>query len=198
VSPPHPNVTSALLRVPPSHDTPNAPGAAWRRRQWGLGGESYSLLERYICNKGGTSVQELTSRQLLDREIVRYTSTGWQIVSQSESGFQVVLPHVVSAGMVALFVIAPMILGVLVSLFSVVFGTALFSLALLLAALLALDHLTKKPQLLYITADRLRALTPAAVVTHNASGVTVCSVCQKPAQADATECAHCKVAFVGA
>jgi len=48
--PPQPfNVTSALLRVHPSHGTPIAPGAAWRRRQWGLaGGASFcdDLLSR--------------------------------------------------------------------------------------------------------------------------------------------------------
>lgn len=45
---------------------------------------------------------DLTDRQLLDRALRSYTAAGWQIVSQSESGFQVMLPHTVSEGATAL------------------------------------------------------------------------------------------------
>ena len=139
-------------------------------------------------------MQELTNRQLLDRELIRYTVAGWQIVSQSESGFQVVQPHVVSANMVALFVISPNVIGVLASLFSVAFGSVLLSLAFVLAALLALDHLTARPKLLYITADQLRNPLPTTI-EHNSRGITVCSMCQRPARTDATVCGNCNARF---
>lgn len=145
-------------------------------------------------------MHERTDRELLDQELIRYTASGWQIVSQSESGFQVMLPHTVSNGAVGLLVIAPMVLGVLASLLgSIVFGSALFSLALVLAALLALHHLTKRPQLQYITAAQLRAgPSSASVVRDPATGVMVCSICRTPSRTDATECAHCKASFIKA
>jgi hypothetical protein len=90
-----------------------------------------------------------------------------------------------------------MLLGVLASLVSVAFGSALFSLALILAALIVLSHLTQRPQLLYITVDRLRSPAPASI-EHNAQGMTVCSVCVKPVRSDAAKCANCNAQFAKA
>ena len=136
-------------------------------------------------------MQELTDRQLIDRELTRYSAAGWQIVSQSESSFQVSQSHVVSSVAMVLLVLAPFGLGVFLSLFSVAIGTVLLWLALLCAILLALDHLSARPKLLFITADQLRTLT-AASIEYNASGVIVCSVCQTPTRIDATACENCK------
>jgi hypothetical protein len=136
-------------------------------------------------------MQELTDRQLIDRELTRYSAAGWQIVSQSESSFQVGQSHVVSSAAMVLLVAVPLGLGVFLSLFSVAVGTVLFWLALLCAILLTLDHLSARPKLLYITADQLRTPTPASI-EYNARGVIVCSVCQTPTRIDATACENCK------
>jgi hypothetical protein len=144
-------------------------------------------------------MQELTDRQLLDRELVHFTAQGWQIVSQSDTAFQVVLPHVVDGALTAVFVVIPLILGVLVSLFSIPFGSALFWIALIIAALLMLGHFSARPKLLYITADQLRAPASSATVIRSATnGITVCSVSQKPARTDATACKNCNAQFVKA
>lgn len=142
-------------------------------------------------------MQDLTNRQLIDRALINYTAAGWQLVSQSESGFQVMLPHVVSTPAVVILVLLPILGGVFLSLVSAVFGTVLFWIAILFAALLALNHLTVRPKLLYITADQLRSPVPATI-QHSAQGVTVCSVCHTPTRSDATACNNCKAQFVRA
>ena len=136
-------------------------------------------------------MQELTDRQLMDRKLTEYTTAGWLIVSQSESSFQIVQPHVVSSVALTLLVLAPFGLGVFLSLFSVAIGTVLFWLALFFTILLVLDHLCARPKLLYMTADQLRTLTPA-FIEYNASGLTVCSACQTPTRTDAIVCRNCK------
>ena len=136
-------------------------------------------------------MQELTDRQLMDRKLTEYTTAGWLIVSQSESSFQIVQPHVVSSVALTLLVLVPFGIGVFLSLFSVAIGTVLFWLALFFTILLVLDHLSARPKLLYMTADQLRTLTPA-FIEYNASGLTVCSACQTPTRTDAIVCRNCK------
>ena len=59
----------------------------------------------------------------------------------------------------AVLVVLPTILGVLAALVSAAWASALFSLALVCAALLALHHLTVAPQLLYVSVEQLRSST---------------------------------------
>jgi len=133
--------------------------------------------------------------QLLDQELRRLTVAGWQIVSQSERGFQVMMPHVVGSGVSTLLVIVPLGLGIFAALFSAVWGSMLFSLALVLAALLALDHIGHKPRLLYITADQLRQ-PPTLVKAPNS--VTVCPRCYRAVRPNAARCPDCHVEFAPA
>jgi len=134
----------------------------------------------------------MEDRQLLDRELRRYTAGGWQIVSQTEHGFQVMAPHTVSGVAVFFLVVMPMMLGIFAALFSVPIGSGLLSLVLVFAALLALNHLTVRPKLLYISADQLR--TPASII-RNADGVSMCSACWTPTRTEAGKCPNCSVEF---
>lgn len=98
----------------------------------------------------------MEDRQLIDTELARLTSAGWQVVSQTDHSAQVMYPHVVASALVAIFVFGPLLLGMFAALVSMSFAIALFWIAVISALLLALGHICARPKLLYITADQLR------------------------------------------
>lgn len=140
-------------------------------------------------------MQNLTDRQLIERELMRFTAAGWRIVSQTETAFQVMYPDAAESALVAIFVVAPLFLGILVSFGSVAFGAVLFWIALIAAALIALGHLCARPKLLYMTADQLRK---PAQIDHTMRGVTICSRCSQPTSTKNASCLTCGAQFVSA
>lgn len=137
----------------------------------------------------------MEDRLLLEQEMIRLSAAGWEIVSQSDTGFQVRQVHTVSGMAMVILVLLPTILGMLVALFSAVWASALFSLALVFGALLAIEHLTVAPKLLYMTANQLRAQAQnpnVARITPNGKGGYTCSACNGGVALDATTCKHCK------
>lgn len=104
----------------------------------------------------------MDDRTLIAQALIRYTEAGWEVVSLSNAGFQVKLAPVVNAGAAAMLVFTPALLGTAAALFSPLFipvawSVALFGIALVFAALIVLHHMTQRPQLIYVTVDRLRA-----------------------------------------
>jgi hypothetical protein len=136
----------------------------------------------------------MDDRTLIGRALVDYTRQGWQMVNLSNAGIQLKKEHHVGSGTVGAFVALPVMLGVFAALISVAWGTALFSLALVFGALIALNHMTVPPQLMYITMDQLRSPQPAQVVRDHV-GLTVCSVCLSPVRSDAKSCHRCNAQF---
>ncbi len=135
--------------------------------------------------------------QLIDQELRRLTAQGWQVASMSDHSAQVMQPHAVSGVGIALLVFTPVVLGMLAALVNALWGSALFSLALAFAALLALEHIGHRPSLIYITAEQLRNPTPATAV-RAPNGITVCSKCYRPIRGDASACPGCQAQFVKA
>lgn len=103
----------------------------------------------------------VTDRQLLDREIAAYTTAGWQIVSQSESGFQIAQPKKLNPIGMALFVMLPALVGCLAFFVSAIYGIGILVLAGVGLLIVLADYAVKKPELRYITVDQIRAAMSA-------------------------------------
>lgn len=103
---------------------------------------------------------ELSDRQILDQELIRYSAAGWKVVSQSESSFQVVEQRVLNSTALAIFVFVPAILGMIVYVLFPFIGQAVVGFAIVCSILIMVDFFSKKSKLLYITAEQLRNRAP--------------------------------------
>lgn len=107
-------------------------------------------------------MQELTDRQLIDRELIAYTAAGWKVVSQSETAFQVAEQKVINSVVAVFLVILPLILGSFAFLVYAPLGQLLFGLAFVCLIIILLDFFGSRPKLVYMTAEQIRHRPPAA------------------------------------
>lgn len=129
------------------------------------------------------------ARALLTSEIASLSAKGWRIVSQTETSAQLAQPRQWSRVGLLLFVVAPIVIGVLFYM-PLVFG-ALIGLLLVVA-----DYLLKKEQMTFITAEQLAARRPVrAFAKPDGTGTFRCSACNEVVAHDAKQCPHCGTRF---
>lgn len=87
-------------------------------------------------------------RQLIENEIARYTARGWQVISQTDTSVQLRKPRQWSQ--VGLILSALLFCGTFFFAYSLALAVVLFALTIL-------DYLLKKDQIVFLTADAIRA-----------------------------------------
>lgn len=102
------------------------------------------------------TVASTGDRALVQQELFKRTSQGWQIVAQTETTVQLKKSKQWSAAGLALFVIAPAALGCL---WTPAFGIALIGLVLVLAA-----YLSAKDELVFLDAATIRTAQITGIV----------------------------------
>jgi hypothetical protein len=133
-------------------------------------------------------------RTLLQQEVARLTSQGWQVVSQTDTTVQIKKPKTWSPFLLAAALVCLLCFAV--------FGMVMIYLAIGLLVLAAIDYAAKKEPLRFISADQLKQSTalidpnaPARRIVGEQPGTWRCSRCGRQLHPQAEGCAFCKQKF---
>jgi|SRR6266487_1511416 len=153
-----------------------------------------------VCRYCGRDLTEkpatiaAVDRALIQQEVARLTSQGWQVVSQTETTVQLKRSREWSKPGVVLFVALPLLGAIF---YGPLLYVAIFGLLLILA-----DYLMKKEQLVFINADQLQQrgaidpASPARKIAGALPGSYQCSRCGREVREFSKGCAFCKQLFV--